>query len=89
MATSVVDVGTRATDLLRPSVSVEAPRLEEGVDPVWTPFTLADLWRVDIAMIIALLEKGTLKGTFVDGEWQITSADIDEYLERKRGTHAP
>jgi hypothetical protein len=56
---------------------------------VWTPFTLADLWRVDIAMILALLEKGTLKGTLVNGEWQIKSADIDEYLKRKRGSHAP
>ena len=56
---------------------------------MWTPFTLGDLWRVDMAMILALLEKGTLKGTRVNGEWQITSADIDEYLDRKRGAHAP
>jgi hypothetical protein len=54
---------------------------------MWTPFTLADLWNVDIAMILALLEKGTLKGTLVDGEWLINNADLDEYLQRKRGPH--
>jgi hypothetical protein len=56
---------------------------------MWTPFTLADLWNVDITIIIALLEQGMLKGTLVDGEWQIDNADLDEYLQRKRGgTHA-
>jgi hypothetical protein len=53
---------------------------------VWTPYTLADLWNVDIAIIIALLEKGKLNGTLVNGEWEITNADLDEYLQRKRGT---
>ena len=52
----------------------------------WNVFTIAELFRVAPDTIQEQISKGHLKATQdAEGDWWVTTADLDEYLHRTRG----
>jgi predicted site-specific integrase-resolvase len=56
---------------------------------VWNLFSLAELFRVTPETLEEQILKGRLRATQdSEGDWWVTTADLEAYLQRKRGTHA-
>jgi hypothetical protein len=53
---------------------------------VWNLYTISELFRVDPDTILEQIRKGRLQATQdADGEWWVTTADLDHYLNHRRG----
>jgi hypothetical protein len=53
---------------------------------MWNVYTIAELFRVSPETIQERITKGCLRASQDDqGDWWVTTADLDEYLHRPRG----
>jgi hypothetical protein len=51
---------------------------------MWTPFTLSDLWGVDVATVEDLCQRGRLHGRFVNDAWEISTAAVERFLRTRQ-----
>ncbi len=57
---------------------------------MWTPFTLSDLWGVDVATVEDLCRRGRLHGRLVNGAWEISTTAVNRFLlTRPRRSQRP
>jgi fructosamine-3-kinase len=53
---------------------------------MWTPFTLSDLWGVDVATVEDLCQRGRLHGSFVNDAWEISTAAVERFMLTRQRT---